>query len=388
MSWSLTELIKGEAFPDDIYWPDEIEAFVPLPEETKRSMTTGIDSHSVQVFGKDLKTGETFPLVWLDPRGVVETSLRLSVWVKDIMNENYRPEHERPITALLPFHYHNIPPYIRNLVLSFLVKAGQQIQAHGKVFPVSFLNGGAEILLSLFKQRLNFPFKGPMAILSHDIDTVDGFRWMNKIAVIEEECGFKSLWNIVPSLYKIDEEAVRNILKKGHEIGMHGIWHDNKEAFLEETQLKEELEKLKDFFIEYNISAYRSPSWCRTQKMFKVLSEYFDYDLSCIDNDLICPCGSGGVGFMRPFILEAGLLELPCTIPYEAPLFFGTTIEELNSYWQPKVEFIKRYKGLLLINTHPDSHYLGNDKMLKNYREFLSNLRQDGWTGRLPRELI
>ncbi len=387
MSWMLSELVRGEAFPNDIYWPEHFEAFIPVDELMISSKTLAIPKEKVQLFIKDIKTQRKVPLVWIDESGQQEVALNIAQWIKDMQSEKYRPEHQRPLSALLPFHYHQVPAQIRNIILSFSLKVANSLGSHGKVFPVSVFNVGPEMILSLLKEKLNFPFQGPMFVLSHDIDTLEGFQTLEKIAEIEEQHGFRSIWNVVPFLYKIDKAVLKKLLDRGHEIGLHGLWHDTREAFLEEKTFAKELERLKDFFIEFQISGYRSPSWCRTPNMFKVVAEFFEYDLSCLDNDMISPSGCGGVGFMRPFVHESGLLELPCTLPYEAPLFSGTGKEELNNYWKPKIEFIRRHQALLLIDTHPDSHYLGNEPMLKVYADLLESLQKENWGHCLPRDL-
>ena len=43
--------------------------------------------------------------------------------------------------------------------------------------------------------------------------------------------------------------------------------------------------------------------------------------------------------------------------------------------------------GVLVVNTHPDPNYLGNEKMLKVYQSFLAYLNQGGWQGILPHEI-
>lgn len=253
---------------------------------------------------------------------------------------------------------------------------------------MSLFNGGCEILIGVCNARWDFGIRLPVLVLTHDIDTEDGFYWAEKISEIEERFHFRSLWNVVPKGYRINKGVLYGLLERGHEIGLHGLWHNNVEAFLSEEQLRSELDSLKTFMDEFSIKGYRSPSWYRTRTLVKVLSEFFSYDLSCLDNDLICPGGSGGVGFMRLFKIESGLFELPCTLPFEAPLFYGVAPENLVEYWMPKIEFLKSSKGMLLINTHPDPHYLGNKKILLSYNKLLEMLSDGNWEAMLPREIV
>jgi peptidoglycan/xylan/chitin deacetylase (PgdA/CDA1 family) len=274
------------------------------------------------------------------------------------------------------------------LIAKILVGIQSYIGSNKEVFPISYFNAGCEILLGVCNASWNLGIKLPIVILTHDIDTKSGFYWVERVSEIEENYGFRSSWNVVPKRYHINKKVLNRLLENGHEIGLHGLWHNNSEAFLSEEQMTSEFSSLKNFMDELMIKGYKSPSWYRTKTMFKVLPEFFSYDLSCLDNDLICPAGNGGVGFMRPFILDSGLVELPCTLPFEAPLFMGVSPENFVEYWIPKIEFIKASSGMLLVNTHPDPHYLGNNRLLASYENLLKTLADDNWKAKLPGQIV
>ncbi len=97
----------------------------------------------------------------------------------------------------------------------------------------------------------------------------------------------------------------------------------------------------------------------------------------------------GGVGTMNPFKFENGLIELPCTIPFETPILLNmVNQEDIVEYWKNKVNFIIQNNCMLLINTHPDPNYLGNKKMLDLYDEFLSFVSSYNWNHKLPSEIL
>jgi len=224
----------------------------------------------------------------------------------------------------------------------------------------------------------------PILMLTHDIESEKGFDWIERISEIEEGFGFHSIWNVVPMRYDIKKNILYKLLDKGHEIGLHGLWHNSCEAFLSVAQLRMELDNQQLFISEFSIRGYRSPSWYRTKTMFDVLSDYFLYDFSCLDNDLLCPAGNGGVGIMRPFIMKTGLIEFPCTLPFEAPLYFGISSEKIVEYWANKIEFMKASDAMLLVNTHPDPNYLGSNKLLIQYEKLLKKLFDDKWHIKMP----
>jgi len=384
MKWSLVKLLKGDQFPEIIYWPKSIDAFVPIACHLSEIDPPAFNRDHVELFAEDIHTEEIYPFVWRDQEGNQHCLINIDEWIDSLKNELYRQEHKKPISALLPFHYHRVPKEVRNSIASFFVKVNAQAGAKKSMFPISYFNGGCELFISVCQKRWGLT-QLPKVVLTHDIDSKEGFSWIDKMVKIEESHGFRSSWNVVPKHYRLNRDILNKLIQEGHEIGLHGIWHNNHEAFLNEKELRKQLDSLSDFIKEFSIKGYRSPSWFKTCSMFKVLADYFAYDLSCLDNDLICPAGHGGVGFMRPFKLKSGLVELPCTLPFEVPLFSSTKPEDLLSFWKEKIDFIYESNGLLLVNTHPDPNYSGNELMLKAYGQLLEYLSEKKWECQLPK---
>ena len=378
------ELIPGEAFRAPRAWLDGHQAFIPLSEFLIINPSKDkVAEEDVILFGRRMNSQRQFPLVW-HKSGEVRCAIDLPKWFRIMQQELYRPEHTKPITARLPFHYHKIPGVIRNFFALALLRAKKVRE--NEVYPVSPLNPGCEILLTVCempKKQSNHP----IVVLTHDIDTKDGLIWIRRIAQMEEEHGLRSSWNVVPKSYLIDKDLLHDLKARGHEIGLHGIWHNNQEAFLSREILHQEFSKLQPLISEFRIRGYRGPSWYRTRVMFDVLAKFFEYDSSCLDNDFICPGGSGGVGMIRPFRIRDELVEIPCTLPFEAPLFLAHSSDSMLGYWLPKIKWIRNVGGLLVVNTHPDPNYLGNEQMLKVYQSLLDYLNQEGWQGMLPHEI-
>ena len=225
-------------------------------------------------------------------------------------------------------------------------------------------------------------------MLTHDIDTASGMQWVKAIAEAERAVGARACWNVVPRHYRIDNAQLEWLAAAGHEIGLHGIWHTNKEAFLQRDEFRRELDGLADLRARFAIRAYRGPSWYRTRAMFDVVADYFDTDLTTLDIDLVCPDGPGGVGVARPFRIRPKLIEIPCTLPFEAPLVVGVRPQSLAEFWRPKIEMLRHAGGLVVVNTHPDPNYLGNAARLADYKALLALLAADGWSFKLPREIV
>lgn len=386
MEWTVARLVKGPAFPQTAIWSGEVEAYIPVSKQSFEENIKNVSEKSVQLFFRQYDSDQLYPLSWTGGQGELKCAFDLGEWVTALLDESYRPEHQKPLTAKLPFHYHHVPGLVRNFMAAVILKSVNHHDGENLDFPVSLLNAGCEIFLSLMQYKFNYDLKGPCLVLTHDIDTVSGFKNVGTISGLEEKLGFRSLWNVVPKHYQIDGDCLNDLRKRGHEIGCHGIWHDNSESFLAKDVMQKTFASLSGFIKEYGIGCYRAPSWYRTKVLFEVLPELFKCDLSTLDNDIICPAGAGGVGVMRPFRRKNGLLELPCTIPFEAPVFFGVEHADLIDYWFPKIEFIKDIKGLVLVNTHSDSNYLGNKKFMNAYTLFLDKLHETGWVSKIPGE--
>ena len=109
-----------------------------------------------------------------------------------------------------------------------------------------------------------------------------------------------------------------------------------------------------------------------------------EYDLSFFDTDPYEPI-PGGTMSIWPF--EIGrFVELPYTLVQDYTLT-AVLRETTPRIWLEKVDFIEKYWGLALVNSHPD--YLRDPANWRLYEEFLQAMRGRAglyWQG-LPREV-
>src|SRR5206468_3945922 len=63
-------------------------------------------------------------------------------------------------------------------------------------------------------------------ILTHDVESAEGLRLAVELADLEEERGFRSSFNVVADWYPLDHGILRELRRRGFEIGIHGIYHD------------------------------------------------------------------------------------------------------------------------------------------------------------------
>jgi hypothetical protein len=334
------------------------------------------------VAATSVSSGATFALVRRHGGGFTPV-FDSNAWLQEMKYELYRPEHMPPFWARLPFHYHRLPGIARNALATLVLSLSK---ARAPTFPAQLVDCGPLLIISLLDGDAARS-RPPVAVLTHDIDTAAALPFVDGIASAEEEVGARSCWNVVPRHYKIDHVQLERLACAGHEIGLHGIWHTNREAFLPREALTRELDALADLRSRFAIRTYRGPSWYRTEAMFDVLEGYFDTDLTTLDIDLLCPGGPGGVGVARPFRIRPELVELPCTLPFDAPLLIGPRVASLVSFWRPKIDMLKRTGGTVVVNTHPDPNYLGSPPMMAEYHALLAFLADDGWLFKLPRDM-
>jgi hypothetical protein len=131
---------------------------------------------------------------------------------------------------------------------------------------------------------------------------------------------------------------------------------------------------------ELDAVGFRSPFTIRNPEWMQVLE--IEYDLSFFDTDPFEPI-PGGTMSIWPFILGR-FVELPYTLAqdYTLTTVLGETTPRL---WLQKVDFIERYQGMVLVNTHPD--YLSVPVNWKVYTDFLQAMRhREGYWRALPRE--
>jgi peptidoglycan/xylan/chitin deacetylase (PgdA/CDA1 family) len=210
-------------------------------------------------------------------------------------------------------------------------------------------------------------------VLTHDVEQRQGFDAIEKVAALEEELGFRSSWNIVPERYPIDRTLLRSLVQRGHEIGVHGLYHDGK-LFSNHTVFRARLEKIADYAVEWGARGFRSPATLRHPAWMQELP--FEYDASFFDTDPFEP-QPGGCSHVFPFLLGR-LVELPYTMPQDHTLFEVIRCNPLD-IWLNKAKWIRSVGGMILMLTHPD--YLREPSRLAQYRKVLEHIREwdDTW---------
>jgi peptidoglycan/xylan/chitin deacetylase (PgdA/CDA1 family) len=217
------------------------------------------------------------------------------------------------------------------------------------------------------------PIPRPTAVaLTHDIDSLEGLRnLVDKFLPLEEAVGARSSNFIVPCAWRLDHGLLREIMQRGHEIGVHGYDHSNRTPFVD---AKERRQRLKDGFealAEYSPVGYRAPSLLRTEALVNDLAEYCSYDSSIPTSGGPFPSFNNGCATARPFRLGR-TIEVPISLRRDGTVrFLGYTPATIGAMWKENAEEIARARGVVVLLTHCEKRFTGNPAMLAAYEDFL-----------------
>jgi hypothetical protein len=200
-------------------------------------------------------------------------------------------------------------------------------------------------------------------VLTHDVDTAKGHDNCLRLAELEESLGFRSSFNFVPERYEVSSQVRDELLRKGFEVGIHGLVHDGK-LFSSKKIFKERAVRINKYLQEWGCSGFRSPAMHHNLEWICELN--VQYDASTFDTDPFEP-QSDGMGTIFPFWISAnedgdGYVELPYTLPQDHCLFVVLQEKDI-SIWKRKLDWVVRKGGVVLSNVHPDYMNFGDTKV-------------------------
>lgn len=241
---------------------------------------------------------------------------------------------------------------------------------------VLILTNCPEILFTPFwPDRKRFAF-----VLTHDVEGEKGLQFVEQLADLEEGLGFRSSFNIVPRGYKVPAELLQTLRDRGFEIGIHGLKHDGK-LFNSRQKFLSQAALINGYLRVHNSTGFRAPLMHRQPEWMQALE--VEYDLSFFDTDPYEPL-PGGTMSIWPFFL-GHFVELPYTLVQDSTLM--QVLEQVSPrIWLEKIDFLARYYGMALVNSHPD--YLREKNYFTIYVEFLKRVRdRDDFWHALPGEV-
>ncbi len=252
--------------------------------------------------------------------------------------------------------------YIRRLTANFILRDGYE----------SIEEVYQRILIEhIEKNQKQFPFvwfwprRMEMAsLVTHDIETLSGFRRVLQLADIDDRHHIKSSFKFVPEGYHIDYGVIRELKNRGFEIAIHGLNHDGR-LFVSKKVFQAKLAKIEEYAQLWKTEGFRSPSLLRYYPLMKNFN--FNWDSSFPDWDPYGP-QPGGCRTVFPFFISRRTVELPVTMMQDHTLF--EILRKKNiSIWRNKFKYIRSRNGLANIIIHPD--YIFKANRIEYYCEYL-----------------
>lgn len=217
-------------------------------------------------------------------------------------------------------------------------------------------------------------------VLTHDVETKQGYDRIEEISLLERAHGYRSAWNFVPRRYSVEASVLHQIALAGGEVGVHGLFHDGRDLASREL-LDERLPAMQAYATQWGAVGFRSPATQRLWELMPTLE--FDYDSTYSQSDPYEPQPGGSCTWL-PFMI-ADMVELPITLPQDHTLFVILQHPD-GQTWLETTALLRERGGMALLLTHPD--YLRSDVPRQAYRRLLETYADDVTAWRpLPREL-
>jgi peptidoglycan/xylan/chitin deacetylase (PgdA/CDA1 family) len=279
---------------------------------------------------------------------------------------------ELPHSASMPFSYQYVPPAVRSFLARQIGRRLRGREHEWGRFPGWPLDLSADFVADWMSSEPVTPRTTP-ALLTHDIDSPDGLRRLvDRFLPLEESLGARSTSYVVPCAWKLDHGLLREVVARGHEIGVHGYDHSNRTPFLPRDERRRRLEEGRSALHQYAPSGYRAPSLVRTAGLLEDLADYFQYDSSIPTSGGPFPAPNNGCATARPFRIGR-TLEIPITLRRDGTAqFLGYAPAEISRMWIDDAPVIARARGIVVLLTHCEKRFSGNAPMLDAYREFLA----------------
>lgn len=233
-------------------------------------------------------------------------------------------------------------------------------------------------------------------VLTHDVESAVGHAKCHEVVSIEMARGFRSCFNFVLEGYNVSIDLRRYLADKGHEVGIHGVYHDGKD-FKTRRIFEKRAILINRRLKEWQSVGFRAPAMYCRHDWLKELG--IEYDSSTFDTDPF-ELEATSVRTIFPFCVNggdngAGYVELPYTLAQDFTLFVLLKEKDIST-WKNKLDWIADHGGMALIITHPDYMSFNGNKPgfgkypSHYYAQFLDyvNSRYHGkfWNA-LPREI-
>jgi peptidoglycan/xylan/chitin deacetylase (PgdA/CDA1 family) len=276
-----------------------------------------------------------------------------------------------PTSARLPINYRRVPGPARRLVARVIGRVQWARRSAWSRFPGWPIDLSADVAADLAGCP-SVPFSRSPVLLTHDIDSAEGLDNLVRVFLsIEEAVGARSANYIVPCAWPLDYAQIQEVVRRGHEVGVHGYNHANHTPFLPAQDRLQRLARGREFGDRYGAVGYRAPSLLRTKELLADLAPLYRYDSSIPTSGGPFPVPNNGCASGRPWRIGE-IWEIPVTLPRDGSLqFLGYSPDAIARLWQETTQILARSGAIVSLLTHCESGFSGNARMLGAYRRFI-----------------
>lgn len=278
-----------------------------------------------------------------------------------------------PHSRQIPFSYHRVPPTVRWYIARQIGKRLRNREWEWARFPGWPLDLSADFVADWTSGDRAAPPSHPApVVVTHDVDSAEGLRnLVDRFLPLEEAAGARSTNYVVPCAWPLDHGLLREVVVRGHEIGVHGYDHSNRTPFLDRETRRRRLSEGRAPLEAYSPAGYRAPSLVRTAGLIEDLADYFAYDSSIPTSGGPFPAFNNGCATARPFTIGR-TLEIPISMRRDGTaLFLGYSAAEIGPMWIQDAEDLAAARGVVVLLTHCEKRFSGSPAMLGTYRQFL-----------------
>lgn len=275
-------------------------------------------------------------------------------------------EQRRPLYSRLPALYFRTPPWVRAAARKVIGvrrrQAGWLLQSYlGRLEALPAADGSPVPLL-----------------LTHDVDTAQGYANLPRLLQVEEALGLASLTLLVTHRYPWNPEALAALAERGHCFGVHDTTHDNRLAYLPARAVRERIATAQVALGPLDCGAFRAPGFLRSRALYEGIADLVSIDLSTNDWSLLWPHPGDGIG--SPFPARYGnLVCVPTTLPRDGELFaLGLAAAERLDLYQRKATQLWHVGAPAVLLTHPDPTFTDSPDRLAAYAGLLRWLTGSG----------
>jgi hypothetical protein len=207
------------------------------------------------------------------------------------------------------------------------------------------------------------------AILTHDVETVQGSDFCPRLMDIDESFGLRSAFQIVPETrYPVTAAFLKEMRDRGHEINVQDLNHDGN-LFRDRRQFSSRAKAINEYGRVWGAKGFRSAVLYRNLNWYDALE--FEYDMS-VPNVAHLDPQRGGCCTVFPYFIGR-ILEIPLTTTQDYSLFYILREHRID-LWQAQAALVMENHGLLSLLNHPD--YLLDNRAQSTYRELLAFLAE------------